>query len=160
MKTRSIFAIIILISVLLASCAPANTPEAEMTKEEGAAKEGAVNSYGMSDDWVNLGYMWQTIEDRYDVVHTDIDMTSAEQITRLDAEKDAPVLDVADIGYDFLGTLLEKEYAMTYKSPTGMTSPLNLKILKDVGRLHIGEPFPFWSTLTSLKTCLKPGTIF
>ncbi|MGB2909832.1 MAG: hypothetical protein WBB55_04555, partial [Anaerolineales bacterium] len=91
MKTKSIFIVIMLISVLLVSCAQAEAPDAEMSMEEGAAKEGAVNSYGMSDDWVNLGYMWKTIEDRYDVVHTDIDMTSAEQITRLDAEKEAPV---------------------------------------------------------------------
>jgi len=127
MKTKSIFAVIIMISVLLVSCAQAETPEAEMSMEEGAAKEGAVNSYGMSDDWVNLGYMWKTIEDRYDVVHTDIDMTSAEQIVRLDAEKEAPVLDVADIGYDFLGTLLEKEHAMVYKSPDWETIPDEFK---------------------------------
>lgn len=118
MKTKLLIAVIMLIAVLLVSCGQAETPEAEMTREEAAAEEGAIQSYGMSDDWVNLGYMWKTLEDRYNVVHTDTDMTSAEQITRLDAEKDAPVLDVADIGYDFLGTLLEKEHAMVYKPPT------------------------------------------
>ena len=73
-------------------------------------------SYGMSDDWVNLGNAWKAIEKRYGLVHTDTDMTSAEQITRLLAEKDAPVMDVADIGYDFLGKLLDNNLAMTYKN--------------------------------------------
>jgi putative spermidine/putrescine transport system substrate-binding protein len=54
-------------------------------------------------------------------------MTSAEQITRLLAEKDAPVLDVADIGYDFLGTLLDDGLAMTYKSPDWASIPDQFK---------------------------------
>jgi putative spermidine/putrescine transport system substrate-binding protein len=127
MKVKSIFMAILLISLLMAACAQATPQATEVSMEEAARQEGAINSYGMSDDWVNLGYMWKTIEDRYGVVHTDTDMTSAEQITRLDAEKDAPVLDVADIGYDFLGTLLEKEYAMAYKSPDWASIPDQFK---------------------------------
>jgi putative spermidine/putrescine transport system substrate-binding protein len=92
-------------------------PVVDTAAMEAAAKEeGEVISYGMSDDWVNLGNIWKAIEDKYQVVHTDTDMTSAEQIVRLEAEKNAPVMDVADIGYDFLGTLLEKNLAMTYKT--------------------------------------------
>jgi putative spermidine/putrescine transport system substrate-binding protein len=83
---------------------------------EAAKAEGELISYGMSDDWVNLGNIWKTIENKYDVVHMDTDMTSMEQITRLLAEKDAPVLDVADIGFDSLGLLLENDLAMEYKS--------------------------------------------
>jgi len=89
------------------------------TGETGSAA-GAVEkqliSYGMSDDWVNLGNTWKAIENRYGLVHTDTDMTSAEEITRLLAEKDAPVMDVADIGYDFLGKLLDNNLAMPYKN--------------------------------------------
>ncbi len=83
---------------------------------DAAKKEGQVISYGMSDDWVNLGNIWTTIEKKYSIKHTDTDMTSAEQITRLLAEKNAPVMDVADIGYDFLGKLLENNLAMPYKN--------------------------------------------
>jgi putative spermidine/putrescine transport system substrate-binding protein len=83
---------------------------------DGAKKEGKVVTYGMSDDWVNLGAIFQTIEDKYGVEHTDTDMTSAEQITHLLAEKQAPVMDFADIGYDFLGRLLENNLAMSYKN--------------------------------------------
>jgi putative spermidine/putrescine transport system substrate-binding protein len=118
---------VLLIALLIVACSQPTPAPTAMSLEDGAKQEGAINSYGMSDDWVNLGYMWKTIEDRYGVVHTDTDMTSAEQITRLDAEKDAPVLDVADIGYDFLGTLLEKEYAMAYKAPNWDSIPAQFK---------------------------------
>jgi len=82
----------------------------------GAKAEGKLVSYGMSDDWVNLGEIFEKIQDIYGVEHVDTDMTSAEQITHLLAEKDAPVMDVADIGYDFLGRLLENNLAATYKN--------------------------------------------
>ena len=81
-----------------------------------AKAEGQYVSYGMSDDWVNFGKIFETIETRYGLKHTDTDMTSAEEITHLMAEKDAPVMDIADIGYDFAGKLLENDLAATYKN--------------------------------------------
>lgn len=83
---------------------------------EGAKKEGKLVSYGMSDDWVNLGAIFEKIEQIYGVEHVDTDMTSAEEITHLLAEKNAPVMDIADIGYDFLGRLLDENLAGTYKN--------------------------------------------
>ncbi|HOJ00829.1 MAG TPA: extracellular solute-binding protein [Anaerolineaceae bacterium] len=83
---------------------------------EAANEEGELISYGMSDDWVNLGNIWKAIETNYGVVHMDTDMTSMEQITHLLAEMEAPVMDVADIGFDSLGLLLENDLAMEYKS--------------------------------------------
>ncbi|MGA9531766.1 MAG: extracellular solute-binding protein [Anaerolineales bacterium] len=120
-------AFLLVVAMVLAGCGGQATAGPAASLEEGAKQEGQLNSYGMSDDWVNLGYMWTTLENRYDIVHTDTDMTSAEQITRLLAEKDAPVLDVADIGYDFLGTLLDDNLAMTYKSPDWATIPDQFK---------------------------------
>ena len=81
-----------------------------------AKREGRLVSYGMSDDWVNFENVFKTIEQRYGVKHADTDMTSAEEITRLLAERNAPVMDIADIGYDFLGRLLESNLAMPYKN--------------------------------------------
>jgi putative spermidine/putrescine transport system substrate-binding protein len=81
-----------------------------------AKAEGQYVSYGMSDDWVNLGTIFQTIETKFGLKHVDTDMTSAEEITHLLAEKDAPVMDIADIGYDFLGRLLENNLAASYKN--------------------------------------------
>ena len=91
------------------------------------AVERQLVSYGMSDDWVNLGNTWKAIEDRYGLTHTDTDMTSAEQITHLLAEKDAPVMDVADIGYDFLGKLLDNKLALPYKNANWNKIPAQFK---------------------------------
>lgn len=82
----------------------------------GAKKEGKLVSYGMSDDWVNLGAIFGKIEEVYSVEHVDTDMTSGEQITHLLAEKNAPVMDIGDIGYDFLGRLLDDNLAGEYKN--------------------------------------------
>lgn len=82
----------------------------------GARREGKLVSYGMSDDWVNLENIFKAIETKYGVKHTDTDMTSAEEITKLLAERNAPVMDIADIGYDFLGRLLENNLTMSYRN--------------------------------------------
>ena len=139
-KTMFVVLSVLMVATLLFGCAKAPVPTAaptvapaetqapeattppEPTKTEtellmeGAKTEGQVISYGMSDDWVNLGNIWKAIESKYSIVHADTDMTSAEQITRLLAEKDAPVMDVADIGFDFLGTLVENNLAMEYRN--------------------------------------------
>jgi putative spermidine/putrescine transport system substrate-binding protein len=94
---------------------------------DGAKREGKLVSYGMSDDWVNLGNIFATIEKKYGVKHTDTDMTSAEQITRLLAERNAPVMDIADIGYDFLGKLIENNLAMQYRNSHWDRIPNNFK---------------------------------
>lgn len=123
------FMVLMMIAASIGACQPVEveeTVEAPVAEEpvvsekelmmEAAKAEGELISYGMSDDWVNLENIWKAIEDKYSVVHTDTDMTSMEQITRLLAEKAAPVLDVADIGFDSLGLLLEEDLAMVYKS--------------------------------------------
>jgi putative spermidine/putrescine transport system substrate-binding protein len=94
---------------------------------EGAKREGTLISYGMSDDWVNLEKIFAAIEKKYSVKHTDTDMTSAEQITRLLAERAAPVMDIADIGYDFLGRLVDNNLAMAYRNSYWDKIPNNFK---------------------------------
>ena len=150
MKKLVTFVVLLtLLAIQLASCAPAPTPTAVVTeppvvptaipptaiptvdpeaaKIAGALAEGQIVSYGMTDDWVNLGAIWTTIQSRYGVVHTDTDMTSAEQVTRLLAEKAAPVMDVADIGFDFVGSLIENNLAMSYKNTSWDKIPANFK---------------------------------
>ncbi len=150
-KILFVFLTLVMITTSLAGCAPAATPTAppapvateapapvateapapaaeSFDQIAAAAKtEGQVISYGMSDDWVNLGNIWKAIEAKYGITHTDTDMTSAEQITRLLAEKDAPVMDVADIGYDALGKLLENNLAMEYRNTHWDKIPDNFK---------------------------------
>jgi putative spermidine/putrescine transport system substrate-binding protein len=107
------------------TAAPTVDPEA--AKIAGAKSEGQIVSYGMSDDWVNFGNIWKTLEAQYGIVHTDTDMTSAQEITHLLAEKDAPVMDVADIGFDFVGTLMQNNLSMAYKNTSWDKIPANMK---------------------------------
>ena len=93
----------------------------------GAKQEGKLVSYGMSDDWVNFENIFKAIETKYGVKHTDTDMTSAEEITKLMAERNAPVMDIGDIGYDFVGRLLENKLAGAYKNASWDTIPANFK---------------------------------
>src|SRR5947207_14436171 len=69
----------------------------------GAKAEGKLVRYGMSDDWVNFENVFKAIEAKYGANHTDTGMTSAEEITRPVAEGNAPAMDVADIGHNFVG---------------------------------------------------------
>lgn len=132
-----VFALVTFLVTSLVGCAPAapaaqpapaaSSEDQQAAKLAGAKKEGQVVSYGMSDDWVNLGAIWKTIEKNYGVVHTDTDMTSAEEVTRLLAEKSAPVMDVADIGFDFVGKLVENNLTMPYKNTSWDKIPDNFK---------------------------------
>ncbi|MGA9397002.1 MAG: extracellular solute-binding protein [Anaerolineaceae bacterium] len=115
-KAYLLVLIVVLLTIpLLTGCKPKLTAEGELV------------SYGMTDDWVNLGEIFKTFGERYNVVHTDTDMTSAEQIQKLLAEKDAPVMDIADIGFDFVGPLIENNLAMPYKNASYSKVPDNFK---------------------------------
>jgi putative spermidine/putrescine transport system substrate-binding protein len=115
-KTYLLVSGFIVLALLLAACQPAAPGQSTDDLAAGAKKEGQLISYGMSSDWVNLGAIFSAIEKKYGVVHTDTDMTSAEQITKLLAEKDAPVMDIADIGYDFVGKMVAENLALPYKN--------------------------------------------
>jgi putative spermidine/putrescine transport system substrate-binding protein len=69
--------------------------------EAKAKTEGALNSYGMPPDWTNFGAIWDKFLPKYNLTHTDTDMSSAEEIQKFDAEKNNPVADQGDIGIQF-----------------------------------------------------------
>lgn len=76
----------------------------QMTADERAAaikQEGSVVSYGMPDSWANLGDIWKSFTGTYGITHTDTDMSSAEELSKFQAEKDKPVADVGDVGIMF-----------------------------------------------------------
>ncbi len=140
MKTSTlVLGLLVLLALFAVACggaaptaAPAQpttaaAPPADQALMDGAKQEGQLISYGMSSDWVNLGEIFTNVENKYGVKHTDTDMTSAEQITHLLAEKNAPVMDIADIGYDFLGQLISNNLAMTYKNPSWDKIPTEFK---------------------------------
>jgi putative spermidine/putrescine transport system substrate-binding protein len=112
-----------------ASAEPSAAPsvDAFAAIADAAKAEGQVISYGMSDDWVNFGTMWKTVSATYGIQHTDTDMTSAEEISHLLAEKDAPVMDVADIGFDFVSKVVDNNLALPYKNRNWDSIPENFK---------------------------------
>lgn len=73
--------------------APANV---ELAKEQ--AKE--FTTYGMPDDWANYGEVRERFAQKhgFELQHQDTDMSSLEEITKFDAEKNNPKALMGDIG--------------------------------------------------------------
>jgi len=86
--------------------------------ETKAKAEGALNSYGMPPDWTNFGAIWDKFLPKYNLTHTDTDMSSAEEIQKFDAEKNNPVADQGDIGIQFGPVAVSSGTVQPYK-PTG-----------------------------------------
>ena len=89
------------------------------TLSELAAKaktEGKIVSYGIPNDWLNYEAMWKVFTTRYGVTNTDTDMSSAEEIAKFLAEKNAPVADVGDVGLAFGPIGTEAGAFMPYKN--------------------------------------------
>ena len=85
----------------------------------GAQQENMIVSYGMPDSWANLGEMWSTFLEKYDIAeHRDTDMTSAEEIAKFLAEKDNPVADIGDIGIQFAPTAVQLGVLAPFKNDT------------------------------------------
>lgn len=82
---------------------------------EAARKEGKLVSYGSPADWAGYGYVSDVIQKRYRIKHTDTDMSSAEEIAKWEAERNAPVSDVGDIGLQFGPIAADRGLLMAYK---------------------------------------------
>jgi putative spermidine/putrescine transport system substrate-binding protein len=100
-----------------ATVAPSSTPADPIALLETATRAGgAVNSYGMHDDWTNFGALWAAFTAKYGLTHTDTDMSSAEEIQKFDAEKNNPVADIGDIGIQFGPVAVQQGVANCYKA--------------------------------------------
>jgi putative spermidine/putrescine transport system substrate-binding protein len=100
------------------SAAPSAAPDASAIiadLETKAKAEGALNSYGMPPDWTNFGAIWNLILPKYNLTHTDTDMSSAEEIQKFDAEKNNPVADQGDIGIQFGPVAVSSGTVQPYK---------------------------------------------
>jgi putative spermidine/putrescine transport system substrate-binding protein len=80
-----------------------------------AKTEGKIVSYGIPNDWLNYEKMWSVFTKRYGVTNQDTDMSSAEEIAKFLAEKNAPVADVGDVGLAFGPIGTEQGAFMPYK---------------------------------------------
>lgn len=96
-----------------------STPAAEMSLddiEKAAKAEGTVVSVGMPDDWADWKDTWAGINSKYAIQHTDTDMSSAEEISKFDAEKDKPTADIGDVGMMFGPVAVEKGVTQPFKT--------------------------------------------
>lgn len=84
--------------------------------EELAKKEAQVNSVGMPDTWANWGETWNELEELYGLKHTDLDMSSAEEIAMFKEEGTDATKDIGDVGQQW-GPVAEEE-AVTLKYKT------------------------------------------
>ena len=118
-------AAVLAFSVLLTGCSGSGSSTAEkvelnsMTLEEITAKakeEGEENSVGMPDDWANWDDTWQGISDTYGLKHTDVDLSSAEELAMFEAEKNNATKDIGDVGETYGAVAEEQGLTLKYKT--------------------------------------------
>lgn len=81
-----------------------------------AKEDGVVNSAGMPDSWANWIETWKEIEETYGIKHSDVDMSSAEELALFEAEKDNATKDIGDVGMTFGPIAEEKGLTIPYKT--------------------------------------------
>lgn len=97
-----------------ATAAPTIDPMAEMI--QAAQKEGTIVSYGLPDDWVNYGGVFNGFTAKYGITHQDTDMDSGTIISTLEAEKSSPVADTTDLGLAFAKLVEDYGLSQPYKN--------------------------------------------
>jgi putative spermidine/putrescine transport system substrate-binding protein len=81
-----------------------------------AKTEGEVDSVGMPDTWANWIETWQDISKNYGIKHTDLDMSSSEELTMFKEEGTDATKDIGDVGQQW-GPVAESEgLTMKYKT--------------------------------------------
>ena len=80
-----------------------------------AKQEKQVESVGMADTWTNLVETWQDIEKKYGIKHKDTDMSSEEELSLFESEKNKPTKDIGDIGQAFGPIAVDKYLTLVYK---------------------------------------------
>ena len=108
----------VLAAVIMAGCGNTEKRNAEnvdlnsMSIEEITEKakaEGEVNSVGMPDDWANWEDTWKGITEKYGLKHTDVDLSSAEELSMFESEKKNATKDIGDVGETY-GAVAEEKY--------------------------------------------------
>ncbi len=81
---------------------------------EMAQQEGEVNSVGMPDTWANWVGTWEDITEMYGIEHSDVDMSSGEEIALFEAEGENGTKDIGDVGQAFGPIAEEKGVTQPY----------------------------------------------
>ena len=118
MTMKKLLALILtlVIALSLTACGGASTAESVDLREvpldtilEKAKEEGQINSVGMPDDWANWRGSWAAVSEKYGLTHEDTDMSSAEELSTFETEKDAATKDIGDVGQAFGPTAVEMD---------------------------------------------------
>ncbi|OWQ90548.1 ABC transporter substrate-binding protein [Roseateles aquatilis] len=88
-----------------------------------ARKEGRVHSLGMPDDWANWRATWADLQRLYGLAHVDTDMSSAEEIAKMEAEKANASADIGDVGFEFGPIAKARGITQPYKPSTWAQVP-------------------------------------
>ncbi len=124
---KSIQAVMLGVSVLgLAACGATKEDAAPVVKdpssitlkeiETKAKEEGTINSVGMPDSWANWGETWNNVTKKYTLKHSDTDLSSAEEIAKMESEKDNATADIGDVGISFGPIAEQKGLTLPYKT--------------------------------------------
>ncbi|MBP0725265.1 ABC transporter substrate-binding protein [Bacillus sp. RG28] len=84
--------------------------------ETKAKKEGEIDSVGMPDSWANWGETWGNITKQYGLKHNDTDLSSAEEIAKMESEKNNATADIGDVGMSFGPIAEQKGLTLPYKT--------------------------------------------
>ena len=91
--------------------------------ERAASDEGLLETATMPDDWANWGQTWKDLKTKYGIVQRDTDMSSAEVISKIKAERKHATLDIGDSGLEFASVAKSQSVTMPYKPSTWREIP-------------------------------------
>ena len=90
---------------------------------QNAQEEGIIESVGMPSNWANWGASWLAMERKYGINHNDIDLSSSEELSTFEVEKNSPTKDIGDVGYSFGKIAIEKDLVQPYKASVWESIP-------------------------------------
>ena len=104
--------------------ARAQAPQPSLKElEQAARKQGRLASVGMPDDWANWRGVWADLKRLYGVEHVDSDMSSAEEIAKIEAERGNATVDIGDVGFEFGAIAKARGITRPYKPSTWAQVP-------------------------------------
>lgn len=98
---KTVAGILAAVSLTLAGCAFAGQGTDMEALVKAAKEEGRCDSVGMPYSWANWEDTWKDLERIYGLQHMDTDMSSAEEVAKMKAEKDNATADIGDVGIEF-----------------------------------------------------------
>ncbi len=84
--------------------------------EAQAKSEGEVASVGMPDTWANWVETWTDLSDIYGLNHTDLDMSSSEEIAMFKEEGEDGTKDIGDVGQQWGPVAEDEGVTLKYKT--------------------------------------------